>query len=44
MFADISNAFPSAEQSALSGWLKLRNLSAEGMIFNWIEWIYERMK
>ena len=44
MFADISNAFPLIEQSTLSGCLKLRNLSAEGMIYNWIEWIYERMK
>ena len=44
MFADISNAFPSTEQSVLSGWLKLRNLGAEGMIFNWIELIYERMR
>ena len=44
MFADITNGFPSTEQSALSGCLKLQNLGAEGMIFNWIEWIYERMK
>jgi hypothetical protein len=42
MFADISNAFPSAEQSTL--WLKLRSLGAGGMIFDWIRMIYERME
>ena len=42
MFADISNAFPSTEQSTL--WLKLRGLGAGGMIFDWIRMIYERME
>ena len=41
MFADISNAFPSTEQSTL--WLKLRSLGAGGMIFDWIRMVYERM-
>ena len=42
MFADISNAFPSTEQSTL--WLKLRSLGAGGMIFDWIRMIYDRME
>jgi hypothetical protein len=41
MFADISNAFSSTEQSTL--WLKLRSPGAGGMIFDWIRMVYERM-
>ena len=41
MFADISNAFPSTEQSTL--WLKIRSLSAGGKIFDWIRMVYEKM-
>ena len=41
MFADISNAFPSTDQSTL--WLKLRSLGAGGMIFDWIRMVYDRM-
>jgi hypothetical protein len=42
MFVDISNAFPSTQQSTL--WSKLRSLGAGGMSFDWIRMIYERME
>ncbi|PPQ81254.1 hypothetical protein CVT26_015075 [Gymnopilus dilepis] len=42
MFADLSNAFPSTDQSTL--WLKLRKLGAGGMIFDWLRMIYQRME
>jgi hypothetical protein len=40
-FVDLTNAFPSTEQSTL--WLKLRNSGAGGSIFDWLRALYRDM-
>ncbi|CAK5263407.1 unnamed protein product [Mycena citricolor] len=41
VFADLSNAFPSTEQSTL--WLKMRKAGAGGAIFDFLRMLYRRM-
>jgi exonuclease III len=41
VFADLSNAFPSTEQSTL--WVKLRQKGAGGKMFDWLRMLYRCM-
>lgn len=41
VYADLSNAFPSTEQSTL--WVKMHSMGAAGGIFDWLRMLYKRM-
>lgn len=41
VYADLSNAFPSTEQSTL--WTKMHEMGAGGGIFDWLRMLYKRM-